>query len=116
MLELDAERVQLGDNPAHDEFSSFLSAWRHVSWSAEIEYNAFVNASDWQIHRRRQGLIEEGETAAAAKLTPELRDAERARLGLKPYPNQHPVAEWLALYADSVTATIRLTFQSNSRV
>ena len=110
--------MQLGDNPAHDEFSSFLKRLATCFMrSAEIEYNAFVNASDWQIHCRRQGLIEEGETRPPQpKLTPELRDAGRARLGPSALSQPAPSRGIDISLCGQRDSHNPLDFQSNSRV
>jgi hypothetical protein len=101
MLELDAERLELGDMPSAAEFSAYLAKWKAVTGSSDMEMNAFVNASDWQLQRWRLGMIEAGQPDLADLLTPESRDEERAALGLKPYPNQQ--TEWSSSMSSQAT-------------
>jgi Sigma-70, region 4 len=115
MLELDAERARMGDDPSYQDFKAYLARWEAVSWTSDTETNAFVNASDLQLERRRDGLTMAGQAFLASRLTPARRDAVRADHGLPPYRNQivapyHP-RDWRGLFVSCNNVS---TFQLNN--
>jgi hypothetical protein len=82
---MNAERHELGDDPAYETFKAFIDKWSGRG-GIERETCAFLNASDVQLERRRRMLLQERRLELAAQFTRENRDATRKRwLDLPPF-------------------------------